>query len=221
VNVWVRSHAIHSIIVVSLVAAVGLSVGLAIADETVETILVGLTLVASTAILASAITAALYAKPAYDEAVAHLRTRQLTQDELKLPVSQENVEVVRRAVEAANRRPKPDFDVVNALYDPNHMLVAQLSGVEGETFRGARGFREWLTNMDRAFEWVESRVERVTEIDDQRVLVVQTLSLRSRLADVPIELDLAAIVTVRDGRIVRTENYRSVGQALQAADLSE
>jgi ketosteroid isomerase-like protein len=136
-------------------------------------------------------------------------------------MSEHNVEVVRRAVEAANRRPKPDFDVVNALYDPNHVLVAQLSGVEGETFHGARGFREWLTNMDQAFEWLESRVERVTEIDDHRVLLVQTLSLRSRIAGVPIELDLAAIMTVRHGRIVRTENYRSVEQALQAADLSE
>jgi hypothetical protein len=93
--------------------------------------------------------------------------------------------------------------------------------VEGETFHGARGFREWLTNMDQAFEWLESRVERVTEIDDQRVLLVQALSLHSRIADVPIALDISAIMTVRHGRIVRTENYRSVEQALQAADLSE
>jgi ketosteroid isomerase-like protein len=101
------------------------------------------------------------------------------------------------------------------------VLVAQLAGVEGAPFHGARGFREWLTNMDQAFEWLESRVEQVTEIDDHRVLLVQTLSLRSRLADVPLQLNLAAIMTVRDGRIVRTENYRSVEQALQAADRPE
>jgi ketosteroid isomerase-like protein len=101
------------------------------------------------------------------------------------------------------------------------VLVAQISGVEGAPFHGARGFREWLTNMDQAFEWLESRVVRATEIDDHRVLLVESLSLHSRLADVPIDLNLAAIMTVRDGRIVRTENYRSVEQALHAAELPE
>jgi ketosteroid isomerase-like protein len=131
------------------------------------------------------------------------------------------VEITRRAVEAANRRPKPDFDVINALFDPNHVLVAQLSGVEGEAFHGARGFREWLTNMDQAFEWLGTQLERVTEIDDHRVLVVQTLTVRSRKAGVPMEGDVAAIMTLRDGKIVRTENYPSVEQALQAVELSE
>jgi ketosteroid isomerase-like protein len=132
-----------------------------------------------------------------------------------------NVELARRAAEAANRRPKPDFDVVNALYDPNHVLVAQLSRVEGEAFHGARGFREWLTNMSQAWESWESQVRQVTEIDNDRVLVVLKLSLRSRQGGVPIEQEPATIVTVRDGKIVRSETYPSVGQALQAAGLPE
>jgi ketosteroid isomerase-like protein len=136
-------------------------------------------------------------------------------------MSRENVEIVRRAVEATNRRPKPDFDVVNALYDPDHVLVAQLSAVEGETFHGARGFREWLINLDQAFDGLGSQLERVTEIDDHRVLLVQTLSLRSRRAGVPIEEDMAAIMTLRDGKSVRTEAYPLVERALQAADPPE
>ena len=35
-------------------------------------------------------------------------------------MSLENVEIVRRAMEAANRRPKPDFATVNDLYHPDH-----------------------------------------------------------------------------------------------------
>jgi ketosteroid isomerase-like protein len=132
-----------------------------------------------------------------------------------------NVELVRRATEAVNRRPKPDFDVVNALYDPNHVLVAQLSSVEGEAFHGARGFREWLTNMSQAWESWESQIRQVTEIDNDRVLVVATMSLRSRQGGVPIEEDPATIVTVRDGKIVRSDAYPSVRHALQAAGLPE
>jgi hypothetical protein len=91
------------------------------------------------------------------------------------------VEIVRRVVEAGNIRPKPDFDVINALCDPNHVLVAQLSGVEGKTYRRAQGFREWLTDMAQTFEWsAPASPRQVTEIEEDRVLVVNTLSLRSR-----------------------------------------
>jgi ketosteroid isomerase-like protein len=131
------------------------------------------------------------------------------------------VELVRRAAEAVNRRPKPDFDVVNALYDPNHVLVAQLSSVEGEAFHGARGFREWLTNMGQAWESWESQIMRVTEIDNDRVLVVAKMSVLSRKGGVPIEQEAATIVTVQGGKIVRSETYPSLGQALQAVGLPE
>ena len=132
-----------------------------------------------------------------------------------------NVELVRRRGEAANRRPKPDFDVRSALFDPNHVRVAQLSGVEGETFHGARGFRDWLANFGEAFEWLGARLRQVTEVDNDRVLVVQTVSLRSRKGDVPLEQEVASVITVREGKIVRTESYPSVGQALQALGVPE
>jgi ketosteroid isomerase-like protein len=135
-------------------------------------------------------------------------------------VSRENVEIVRRVIKAGNTRPKPDFDVINALCDPDHVLVAQLSGVEGTIYHGARGYREWLTDMAQTFEWLGARLGQVTEIDDHRVLVVSTLSLRSRRGGVPLEQDVASIMTVRDGKVVRTENYPLVEQALQAVDPS-
>ena len=60
-----------------------------------------------------------------------------------------NAELARRAFGAANRQPKPDYEVVNALYHPDHEFVAQLTDVEGTTFRGAQGFREWLTRHSK------------------------------------------------------------------------
>ena len=38
-------------------------------------------------------------------------------------MSQENLDLVVRAMEAVLRRPKPDFETVNALYHPDHVLV--------------------------------------------------------------------------------------------------
>jgi hypothetical protein len=45
-------------------------------------------------------------------------------------MSEENVEIVRRATEAALRRP-PDWNTVNALYHPRHELISLISRVEG------------------------------------------------------------------------------------------
>jgi hypothetical protein len=57
-------------------------------------------------------------------------------------MSEENVEIARRAMTAAFQRPKPDFATVNALYHPDHELISGLSDVEGRSFPGIRGFRE-------------------------------------------------------------------------------
>jgi hypothetical protein len=47
-------------------------------------------------------------------------------------MSQENVEIARRACEAAWRRPQPDFDTLNALAHPDHEMFTVQSLVEGE-----------------------------------------------------------------------------------------
>jgi hypothetical protein len=81
---WVKKHAIVVIVTASVLGGVVLSVVEVEAGEKFAAVLLGLTLVASVAILASAITAAVYAKPAYDEAVAHLRPVALLLHEVSL-----------------------------------------------------------------------------------------------------------------------------------------
>jgi hypothetical protein len=66
------------IVAVTAVSGAALSLAELLAGEPLLTVLTGLTLIASLAILASAITAAIYAKPAYDEAVSHLLPADLT-----------------------------------------------------------------------------------------------------------------------------------------------
>ncbi len=136
-------------------------------------------------------------------------------------MSQQNVEVVRRAFEAATRKPKPDFATVNALYHPDHVLVAGISNVEGSSFRGAQGFREWLANMDEAFESIETRIDTVEEIDGDRVLVDAVLNAHGKAGGVPIEWRTGQVVTVKEGKLTRTEVYPSPEQALEAVGLSE
>jgi ketosteroid isomerase-like protein len=136
-------------------------------------------------------------------------------------VSQENVEIVKRAINAATRRPKPDFDVVNVLFDARHEFVSRLTGVEGAAFPGVGGFREWLAKMDEAWERWEWKLERVTDLGGDRVLVVASITAHSRLGGVPLESESALVTTVCDRKIVRSEGYASVEQALKAVGLEE
>jgi ketosteroid isomerase-like protein len=136
-------------------------------------------------------------------------------------VSQENVEIVRRAHEAGNSKPKPDFATLNALFHPDHEFVARITAVEGQSFSGAQGFREFGARQDEAWESWEATIEGLTEIDDDRVLVVLVFKARSRIGGVPMEDRFAYVSTLRSGKIIRTETYSSPEQALETIELSE
>ena len=63
-----------------------------------------------------------------------------------------DVELVRRALAASTAQPA-DFEAVNALYDPEHVLTSDW-GVERREYRGARGFAEAIADLDAAWqEW--------------------------------------------------------------------
>jgi ketosteroid isomerase-like protein len=134
-------------------------------------------------------------------------------------MSTENAAIVRRALEAATRKPKPDFDTMNALFHPEHEYFSGQEALEGGVRRGARGYRDWLVGTEEDFEW-HTTVEEVTAIDEDRVLaVVPTIFHTPR--GVSLEQRMGALVTVRDGKVVRTEIFQSPQDALEAAGRSE
>jgi ketosteroid isomerase-like protein len=136
-------------------------------------------------------------------------------------MSQENVEIVRRAYTAATRRPKPDFATVNALYHPDHEFVSLTSQVEGRSFVGVRGFRDVLNSLGDTWESWEITAQQIRSIDAERVLVIVVFTARGRRGGVSVERHFAHMETFRDGKVVRTEAYNSPEEALEAAGLRE
>jgi ketosteroid isomerase-like protein len=135
-------------------------------------------------------------------------------------MSEENVEIVRRASEAALRRP-PDWETVNRLYDPKHELVSLERELEGGApWKGAKGFQGWREQMDEAGEW-DGEVVSLREAPDGRVVVTGEFRLRGARSGLSIAQRSTSVVTVRNGQIVRTEVFRSPAEALAAAGLSE
>jgi ketosteroid isomerase-like protein len=136
-------------------------------------------------------------------------------------MSRENVEVVRRAIEAAIRKPKPDFATVNALFHPDHELVSLVQFRQGGRLRGARGFREWLTDVAEAFESWEGRIEQAKAVDGTRVLLIAALTVQGKGSGIAYEQRMGLVMTVEDGKVTRTETYLSAAEAVEALGVSE
>jgi ketosteroid isomerase-like protein len=137
-------------------------------------------------------------------------------------MSQENVEIARRACEAAWRRPKPDFATLNALAHPEHEMFTVQSLVEGGGYRGAQGFREWLASWNEMFgeDWAGS-VEQARAVDAEQVLVTGWMRARGQRGGVPVEQEFWILMRLRDGKVTRSAVYTDRNQALEAAGLRE
>ena len=133
-------------------------------------------------------------------------------------MSQENVEIVKRAGEVLERR---DWDGGKDLFDPNVELHGTVGGLEeGNILRG-------LGEIGRALEiendevWEEHRIEPQEFIDaGDRVVVLQREYQRSK-AGAELVIDTGTIVDLRDGRIVRIQGYMNPAEALAAVGLSD
>jgi ketosteroid isomerase-like protein len=135
-------------------------------------------------------------------------------------MSQENLDIVTRALRAALARPDPDFATVNELYAPDHVLVpAGVDMVERE-LHGARGFRTWREETQELVD-ADFDIRGAVDVGPEKVLVVIGIRYKGRASGFASEQRTWNVVTVTRGKITRTESYVDPGQALEAAGLSE
>jgi hypothetical protein len=133
-------------------------------------------------------------------------------------VSQENVELVCRALKAAFRRP-PDWPTVNGLFDPEHEIVQLPHFIEGSHV-GAAGFRDWRTMAEQAGDW-RGEIGDATDLPDGRVAVEFCFHLKGERSGVETELRMGLLVSTQDGKVTRTETVPTWADALKAGGLEE
>src|SRR2546423_12524395 len=136
-------------------------------------------------------------------------------------MSQENVEIVRRVLDAWNRR---DLEELLALSDPEIEFVNSPTAVEPGT---RRGFEEitavWRTQWEIL---LDGRIE-IDRIYDrgEEVFTLGRLSRRMPEGDARLEDRYLGSWTIRDGKVVRSAvvgfGRAEVAKALEAAGLSE
>ncbi len=132
-------------------------------------------------------------------------------------MSRENVEVVRRVIEAHDRG---DFATVFASYDPGiewHVapVIAPMGDLE-PVYHGHEGVRAFWRQWFAAWEKASFEYE---EFIDAGEAVVTILSQRMRGRTSGIELNwnsYGQAWTVRDGKIVRVQVFPTREEALEA-----
>jgi ketosteroid isomerase-like protein len=132
-------------------------------------------------------------------------------------MSQENVEVVQRFLDAFNRR---DREAVGALFHPQvewHTMAGPLFGVE------AMNGREEA--LDFMFEGIDDAIEdfrvfaEVHELPGGRVISVGRYEGRGTGSGAPVETNAAAIWRVEQGVIVFFQDFPTRAEALEAVGL--
>ncbi len=136
-------------------------------------------------------------------------------------MSQENLDLVVRAMRAVLARPKRDFETVNSLYHPDHVLVPLAANTLGEAeAKGAEGFKVWLEQTDDAVKW-EAELRGAVDVGPDKVLVVTLNRFRGASSGIESVNRVWSVVTVADGKLTRTDTYFDPVKALKAAGPSE
>jgi ketosteroid isomerase-like protein len=129
-----------------------------------------------------------------------------------------NVEIVRAMYQ---RRESGDM-YVGEFVDPELVFVrigSEAPDFTGE-WHGVEGLKKATVDYLNVWEDYRFEVERMVDLGD-RVLVLETQTARGRRSGAVISQDVGALLTLRDGLIVRWEYYWERADALEAAGIAE
>ena len=132
-------------------------------------------------------------------------------------MSEENVEIVRNAIEAFGHE---GVDGSLRYYDPEIEWTTTEALIGGGTFRGHEGLRRYFGNFDDEFD--DLRIEPDWLIDaGEQVISSVRISGRGKASGTPVELTLISVGSLRSGLIYRVRNYPDMAAAFEAAGISE
>lgn len=130
-------------------------------------------------------------------------------------MSEENVEIVRRAWETWERG-----DLTGWLELVSDDLVTRRVGLDNATYHGPEGFLEQASEWGEGFADWSVAAEEFIDTGNQ-VVVRNHQTARGDASGVPIAMDFWFVYTVSQGKIVRVDMFVNEREALEAAGLSE
>ena len=131
-------------------------------------------------------------------------------------MSQENVDVVRRALAALDRR---DLEAYLEVASPKIELITPASPLQG-LIVGHEGIRTFFSEMWSFSEASEFRVEEIRAVGE-RVLAFFVLTATGRQSAIETSSRVAGVYDLEHGKIRRAHIYADRAEALEAVGLSE
>lgn len=132
---------------------------------------------------------------------------------------QENVEILRRGIEALNGR---EVEVLSELvHDEAEWRPALTAGgaLERTVYRGPGGIAEYLDDLEATFADTRFHVESLDPIGSDRVFFRGRVTAEGRASGVPLDVPIWAIWEVRDRKVLRGVAFLNKDEALEAAGL--
>jgi ketosteroid isomerase-like protein len=133
-------------------------------------------------------------------------------------MSQENVEVVRRAAAALAER---NWNAVFETWHPEVEWDFEAGAVISGLYRGREAVQAALLSFMTEWDDFGFEIEDLIAADDEQVLLCVRLTGRGRRSGVPLDFLETTIWTVHGGRAVHIKEYFDRDQALAAVGLRE
>jgi ketosteroid isomerase-like protein len=131
-------------------------------------------------------------------------------------VPRETLETLRLAYEAISRG---DWDAAFEAVEPDFEFVPPNRSPDSAPVRGAQLAKAWLADQQQTVGDLSVEVEELVEAEELIVALIR-LRIRPHGADADLELRIAHLWTLRDGKLIRCEVFPEREKALEAAGLS-
>jgi ketosteroid isomerase-like protein len=132
-------------------------------------------------------------------------------------VSRENIELVRRLVDAFNERDAEKFAQVTT---DDFEWSTSVMAVEGEIFLGREGIETYFSRMRDAWDEFKAEIDSYRDLGE-RVLISGQIEARGRGSGAPVAAPLDILYDFRDGKISRMSSFLDHDEAMRAAGLAE
>jgi ketosteroid isomerase-like protein len=129
-------------------------------------------------------------------------------------MSTRSIEAVGRAYEAFKAL---DAEALIEVADPE-IEFGTSAAAPGGTYRGHTGVRRYMKELEGAFgdRW-DAEIERAADVGDGRVILVARVFGEGK-AHEPLELRVAHVWELRDGKLLRGTVYLDPNEALAAVE---
>jgi ketosteroid isomerase-like protein len=132
-------------------------------------------------------------------------------------MSEENVDRLRTAVDAFNKRDGTTFD---RLLAGDAEIVPVRAALEGTTYRGQGAGSQYCTAVDETWESLTWEVDEIRGVGELAVAVGHIRG-KGRQTGATIDTSGGWVAQFRDGLITRFRTYTNREDALEAAGLRE